>query len=53
MLLGELVRQFNLPRAFPDRRHKFLLRHLEDAPAHVAASRVFGNILAKATTSVE
>ena len=37
----------------PDRRHKFLLRHLADASAHVAASRVFGSILAEATTFVE
>ena len=37
----------------PDRRHKFLLRHLGDASAHVAASRVFGSILAEATTFVE
>ena len=37
----------------PGRRHKFLLRHLADASAHVAASRVFGSILAEATTSVE
>ena len=37
----------------PDRVHKFLLRHLADAPAHVAASRVFGSILAEATTFLE
>ena len=37
----------------PDCRHKFLLRHLADASAHVAASRVFGSILAEATTFVE
>ena len=37
----------------PDRRHKFLLRHLADASAHVAASRVFDNILVEAITFVE
>ena len=37
----------------PDCRHKSLLRHLADASAHVAASRVFGSILAEATTFVE
>ena len=37
----------------PDRRHKFLLRDIADASAHVAASRVFGNILVEATTFVE
>ena len=37
----------------PDRCHKFLLRHLADASPHVAASRVFGNILVEATTFVE
>ncbi len=35
----------------PDRRHKFLPRHLADASAHVAASRVFGNILVEAPLS--
>ena len=37
----------------PHCRHKFLLRHLADASAHVAASRVFGSILAEATTFIE
>ena len=37
----------------PDRCHKFLLCHLADASPHVAASRVFGNILVEATTLVE
>ena len=37
----------------PDRCHKFLLGHLADASPHVAASRVFGNILVEATTLVE
>ena len=42
-----------LPVSVPDRCHKFPLRHLAEASAHVAASRVFGNILVEATTFVE
>ena len=37
-----------LPVSVPDRCHKFLLRHLADASPHVAASRVFGNIVVEA-----
>ena len=37
----------------PDSRHKFLLRHLGNASAHVVATRIFGSILAEATASVE
>ena len=42
-----------LPVSVPDRCHKFLFRHLAEASPHVAASRVFGNILVEATTLVE
>ena len=48
-----LTPPFTLLVPVPDRRHKFLLCHLADASAHVAASRVFGNILIEATTCVE
>ena len=37
----------------PDRCHKFLLRHLADASAHVAASRILGSILLETPTFVE
>ena len=39
VLLGRLL------VSVPDRCHKFILRHLAEASAHVAASRVFDNIL--------
>ena len=42
-----------LPVSVPDRCHKFLLGHLADASPHVAAARVFGNMLVEATTLVE
>ena len=37
----------------PDSRHKFLLRDVADASAHVAASRILGSILVEATTYEE